>query len=106
MKHLKAYESIVLKVINVFGNWTIDKLRLKQEENEYIERCAYNFLEMKNFDMLYVDKIIYGENKIIIKFETKKERDSRYDVEKEEISEFLTYLNEPELFNNIKKYNI
>lgn len=104
MKHLKTYEANY-KVNNLFGDWTIDKLIVVENEKTYIEKCLCNFLTMKNIDIIYVTDFDIAENRIHVNYVTPKTK-PYYKITGEEYSEFLFYLNDPDAYKDIKKFNI
>jgi hypothetical protein len=104
MKYLKKYETIT-NVVNSFGKWTNKRLLDREKEKTYIKNCLYNFLQFKNIDLYYISDFILLNELISVYYDNTIGR-SVYKIKGDEYSEFLLYLNDPEMYTNSKKFNI
>jgi len=105
MRYLKKYEANY-NVKNLFGDWTIDKLISLENEKTYIEKCLCNFLTMKDIDVIYVSDFDVDIKRIHVNYQTVTSGISFYKIKDDEYSEFILYLNDPNTYNDIKKFNI
>ena len=105
MKYLKTYET-AYNVNNLFGDWTIDKLVVVENEKTYIEKCLCNFLTMKNIDIIYVADFDISNNRIHVNYHTPKSGETFYKIKGDEYSEFILYLNNHDAYKDMIKFNI
>lgn len=113
MRHLKEFENHQDELISKFknGNWSFDKLFNRDKENDYIYHCLSTYVEMKvgehfdNMDKYYCE---IDKNQIIrVEYYDKRYMSSiYYNIENEELEDFIKYLNNPDIYTDTKKYNL